>query len=98
MTKNSKLTSEEVKHVAELANLKLSNQEEEKIKGQLEETIEYINHLTEVDTSEVQPTSQVTGLENVFRDDEIKLSLPREEILAQAKDKEKGFFKTVKTK
>lgn len=92
MSKNSKLTSEEVKHVGKLANLKLSSQEEKKFKGQLEETIEYINDLTEVDTSGTQPTSQVTGLENVYREDKVKPSLSQKEVLANGVKTDKGYF------
>lgn len=87
-----KLTEEDVKNVAKLANLTLTAKEVEKFKSQLEETIEYIDHLAEVDTSNILPTSQVTGLENIYREDEMELSFPQSEALSQAKQTEKGFF------
>ena len=86
------MTEEEIKHVAKLANLDISDKEIEKFKKQLEETIEYINHLSEVKTLGVTPTSQVTGLENIFREDNIKPSLSQEEALKNSQKTYKGYF------
>ena len=61
----------DVKHVAKLANLTLKPGEEEKFKEQFEETLKTIDVINELDTSGVEPTSQVTGLTNVTREDEI---------------------------
>lgn len=91
--KKKELTLEEVRHVADLANLNLTEKEVEKFREQLGETIEYIDHLSQVDTTNILPTSQVTGLENVYREDEIKPSLPREKILESAKKTKGGFFR-----
>lgn len=82
-----------IKHVAKLANLKLSEAEEEKFSTQLEETTKYIKGLDEVDTTDIEPTSQVTGLENVMREDEITPSLSQEEALKNASSIHNGFFK-----
>jgi aspartyl-tRNA(Asn)/glutamyl-tRNA(Gln) amidotransferase subunit C len=65
------LTAEEIKHVAKLARLELSGEELEKYGGQLSHILSYIDMLKEVDTDNVEPTAQVTGLVNVFREDEI---------------------------
>ena len=83
----------DVKHIAKLANLTLSEEEEKKFEKQLEETVEYIEGLSEVDTTNIEPTSQVTGLENVTREDEISPSLSQEEALGTAKSTHKGYFK-----
>ena len=83
----------DVNHVAKLANLTLSEEEKKKFEKQLEETVEYIKGLDEVDTKDVEPTSQVTGLENVTREDEIKPSLSQEDALKNAKSTYHGFFK-----
>ncbi len=93
-TKNQTITLEEVKHVAQLANLSLSEEELEKFREQLGETIEYIKHLSEIATPSIQPTSQVTGTENIFREDEVKPSLSQKEVLANAKKTHKGYFVT----
>lgn len=82
-----------VKHVSKLANLHLTSDEEKKFESQLEETIDYVEGLNEVNTANIQPTSQVTGLENVTREDVIKPSLSQEEALSNAKSTYNGFFK-----
>lgn len=83
----------DISHVAKLANLPLSDEEKKKFEKQLEETIKYIEGLNEVPTPGIEPTSQVTGLENVTREDEIKPSLTQEEALSNAKSTHNGFFK-----
>lgn len=88
-----KLTKDQVKHVAKLANLPLSDQEEEKYAQQLSKILEYVEQLNAVDTSNVEPTHSVTGLSNVMRADETEPSLSQEEALQNAKNKENGFFK-----
>ena len=90
---NSKLSKDEVKHVAALANIKLSPQEISKFQKQLSEILDYIEILNEVKTENVEPTSQVTGLENIFRKDETGKALTQEEALSGAKDKHQGRFK-----
>lgn len=83
----------DISHAAKLANLPLSDEEKRKFEKQLKETIEYIKNLNEVDTKNVEPTSQVTGLENVTREDEVKPSLTHEQALSNAKSTHNGFFK-----
>ena len=88
-----KLTDEEIKRIALLARLGISEDEVEKFRGQLSDILENFEILQEVDTSEVQPTSQVTGLRNVVKDDEMIPSLTQGEIMANAPQEEDGFFK-----
>ena len=83
----------DVGHVAKLAKLTLSHVEQKKLERQLEETVEYIKELDKVDVAGVKPTSQVTGLENVMREDEVRPSLTQEEALLNAKSTHNGFFK-----
>ena len=83
----------DVSHVAKLANLPLSDDEKKKFGKQLDETLEHIASLQKIDTASVEPTSQVTGLENVTRDDVVTPSLSQEEALKNAKETYKGFFK-----
>jgi aspartyl-tRNA(Asn)/glutamyl-tRNA(Gln) amidotransferase subunit C len=92
-TKNAKLTEEEVRHVAKLAKLELGADEIEKFQKQLSEILDYVALLNEVETGKVEPTSQVTGLENVFRKDKVEKSLSQEEALFGAKNKQQGRFK-----
>lgn len=67
-----KLTKKDVLHVAKLAKLTLTPKEITKFQEQLSKIVDYISQLSEVDTANLEPTSQTTGLENVFRIDEIK--------------------------
>lgn len=90
----AKLTRAEVKHIAQLAQLDLSEAELKKFQKQLSEILGYAERLNSLNTSKVKPTSQVTGLENVFRPDEPKSSLSQEKTLAGAKEEHHGFFKT----
>lgn len=91
--KDLKLTLDEVKHVAELAKLELTPKELKKFQIQLSQVLDYVGQLSKVKTDGTYPTSQVTGLENVFRDDQTKPSLTQEEVLLGAKQKKNGFFK-----
>lgn len=89
----NQLMSFDIKHVAKLANVTLTEEEAERFEKQLEETATYMEELDEVDTTGVEPTSQVTGLENVARDDVITPSLSQEQALSNAKSTYNGFFK-----
>lgn len=66
------LTLDEVRHIAKLARLKLSDDEVEKFSTQLTDILDWVQMLNEVDTDGVEETSQVTGLESVVRSDEVK--------------------------
>lgn len=81
-----------IAHVAQLANLPLSEEEKKKFEKQLDETLDYVKQLEEIDTKGVEPTSQVTGLENVFREDQTAPSLSQDEALKNAKKTHNGFF------
>ena len=83
----------DVSHVAKLANLPLKPDEEKRFEKQLSEILSYVEKLKEVDTKNVEITSQVTGLENVTREDETSPSLSQEEALSKAKTKHNELFK-----
>lgn len=83
----------DIVHVAKLANLTLSKEEQNKFESQLSLVLEYVNKLNEIDTKNIEPTSQVTGLENVTREDKPVSSLTQEEVLSNTKSKHNGLFK-----
>ncbi|MFH0863694.1 MAG: Asp-tRNA(Asn)/Glu-tRNA(Gln) amidotransferase subunit GatC [Candidatus Gottesmanbacteria bacterium] len=91
--KTNNLSLDEVKKVATLAKLSLTSQELNKFQQQLSQVVEYVGKLSEVDTTSVEPTNQVTGLENIFREDEVKPSLTQKEVLANAPKKSRNYFK-----
>jgi aspartyl-tRNA(Asn)/glutamyl-tRNA(Gln) amidotransferase subunit C len=91
-----KITREQVENVARLARLAISEREKELFTRQLGEILTYIEKLKELDTSKVDPTSHVLPIKNIFREDEVRPSLPREEILKNAPDRTGEFFRVPK--
>ncbi|QQG40507.1 MAG: Asp-tRNA(Asn)/Glu-tRNA(Gln) amidotransferase subunit GatC [Candidatus Levyibacteriota bacterium] len=83
----------DVAHVAKLANLPLTDEEKKKFEKQLSSILEYIAKLNEVDTKNIEPTSQVTGLENVTREDITAPSFTQDEALSNTTSKHNGLFK-----
>ncbi len=83
----------QVEHVARLAHLALTKEEIERLTGQLGAILEAVGKVSELDLTDVQPTSHPLDLVNVWRDDEPEPSLPREQALANAPETEGGFFK-----
>ncbi len=84
----------DVKHVAKLANLTLTSDEEQEFEKQLEDILSYFEKLREVDTSGVEETSQVTGLESVVREDvPMNCELTQEESISGSKSTHNGLFK-----
>ena len=87
------LNKEQVERVAQLARLKLTDTEKEAMRSQLSNILDYIDMLSEVDVRDVPPTAQVTDLFNIMRLDEVRPSLPREEVLSNAPDQQSGMFR-----
>jgi len=88
-----KLTLEQVRHVAELARLGLSDDELEALASELSSILEYIDQLEQLDTGAIAPTAQVGELVDVMRDDDVKLSFDPEEALANAPSREGSQFR-----
>lgn len=84
----------DIDHIATLANLPISDGQSEELTKQVGGTVAYVSQLQSLPTDDVTETSQVTGLENVFREDEIDTSrmFTQEEALANAKNTYNGFF------
>jgi aspartyl-tRNA(Asn)/glutamyl-tRNA(Gln) amidotransferase subunit C len=83
---------DQVLHVARLARLRLSDEEVERMAGELSKILEYVETMNELDLEGVEPTSHVVDLTNVFRDDVPRDGLDRETALEQAPDAtESGF-------
>ena len=89
------LSKQEIQHIAKLARLELTDEELEKYGGQLSAVLNYIDQLKEVDVKGVEPTAQVTGMENVLREDEARDWDKKEieEALADAPEREGRFIK-----
>jgi aspartyl-tRNA(Asn)/glutamyl-tRNA(Gln) amidotransferase subunit C len=85
------LTLKQVEEIAGLARLDLSKQEKEHFRDQLSAILDYAEMLQQLDTSNVPPTAQVTGLVGVTREDVIEASLDQKEALANAPAAQDGF-------
>jgi len=90
------VTLKDVEHVARLARLEFSDEEKKTLMNQLNKILEYMEKLNELDTSNVEPLAHVIPLTNVFREDEVKPSLPVSEVLKNAPSKTEKFFKVPK--
>ena len=89
----TKLSYEQVKHIAWLARLALSEEEVEKFSLQLSNILENFEILKEVDTTNVPPATHVVPLKNVFRKDEVAESYPQADILYNAPKQAEKCFK-----
>jgi aspartyl-tRNA(Asn)/glutamyl-tRNA(Gln) amidotransferase subunit C len=83
---------EQVLHVARLARLRLTDEEVERMSGELSTILEAIEQIGELDLDGVEPTSHVVDLENVLRPDEPRPSLPRDRALANAPESTDAGF------
>lgn len=91
--KMAKLTKEEVKHVAHLARLAITEEEAEKFTEQLVKITDFAEQLNELDTTNVEPTSHVLPVYNVFREDVAGPGLDREKMMLNVKEHENGQVK-----
>ncbi|MDO8444280.1 MAG: Asp-tRNA(Asn)/Glu-tRNA(Gln) amidotransferase subunit GatC [bacterium] len=90
----SKLSKEEVVHIAKLSRLELSEDEKARFGDQLSDVLEYVGQLDEVNTDDVDPLNNVTGLSNVYVTDEVEKSdILHDDIAKNAPEFEGGFFK-----
>lgn len=90
----AKLTKADVLHVAELAKLDLTEEEVDKFILQLSSIVDFVGQLNEVDTTNIEPTTQTTGLTNVLREDVVKpSSINQDEALSGTDSTYNGLFK-----
>ena len=90
------ISVKDVEYLAHLARIQLSPEEVRRFAGELTEILGHVEKLKRLDTEGVPPTSHVLSLSNVFREDKVKPSLPTDEALANAPDKEGPFFRVPK--
>ncbi len=89
----SRITTEQVKHVANLARLAITEEEVEVMTNQLDAIITFAELLNEVDTENVKPTSHVLDMKNVMREDIPKKGLDNEEVVKNAPDHTDGYIR-----
>jgi aspartyl-tRNA(Asn)/glutamyl-tRNA(Gln) amidotransferase subunit C len=83
----------QVLHVARLARLRLSEEEVDRMAGEMSTILEHVETMNELDLEGIEPTTHVVELQNVLRDDAPRDSLPRERALEQAPDAADGGFR-----
>ncbi len=88
----STITEKDVEYVANLAQLTLDDSLKTRLVGELGQILDYIGKLNELDTEGVEPMMHVQPLTNVFREDEIMPSLPRERVLESAPKHDGEYF------
>ena len=93
----TQISTDDVQYLAQLSNLQLTAEEIDSLQGDLENILGYVQQLAELDTTGVEPTYQVTDLENVWRDDSVDTyGLEREALLALAPQAEAHQIKVPK--
>ncbi len=90
------VTHDDVRHVAALARLEISDEDLEPMRRELSAILEYVGKLDELNTDDVPPTSHVLALNNVFRSDTVEESLPRDKALQNAPSEAMGHFRVPK--
>lgn len=91
------ITPDLIKYLESLARITLTEDEEKKIGGELQDILTYIDKLNELDTEGVEAMSHCFPLNNVFRADEVKASMSPDEIVANAPESQDGAFVVPKT-
>ncbi len=81
-----------IEHISMLSRLELTEEEKKLFSRQIDRIIEYIDKLNELDTSNVIPTAHALPIKNVFRDDVLKPSLPKDKAISNAPDKTDDFY------
>ncbi|UOD35748.1 Asp-tRNA(Asn)/Glu-tRNA(Gln) amidotransferase subunit GatC [Deferribacteraceae bacterium V6Fe1] len=90
---SEKLSREEVLKIAKLARLRLEEEEIEGLRTDLNNILNYIDKLSELDTSDIEPTSHALDVVNVFREDVAKKGLSEEDVFRNAPESEFSHFK-----
>tara|TARA_B100000427_G_scaffold316724_1_gene312056 strand:- start:303 stop:590 length:288 start_codon:yes stop_codon:yes gene_type:complete len=92
----SKISSSDVRKVAQLARLELPEDQIQTYTSQIEEILSYVDQLQEIDTKNVSPTTRAVEVVNSMREDLVEVKCSREDILNQAPNREGDFFRVPK--
>ncbi|MBM7692698.1 aspartyl-tRNA(Asn)/glutamyl-tRNA(Gln) amidotransferase subunit C [Peribacillus deserti] len=89
----SRISEDQVKHVANLARLAITEEETETLTKELDAIIAFAEELNELNTENVEPTSHVLDIKNVLREDQAEKGLPITEVLKNAPDSKDGHIR-----
>jgi aspartyl-tRNA(Asn)/glutamyl-tRNA(Gln) amidotransferase subunit C len=87
-----KITMDQVRHVAQLARLSPSEEQMKTLMQNMNDILDYMDQLSEIDTSNVDATTHVVELKNVFREDEMRPSLQKEKSMKNAPEQKRDAF------
>jgi aspartyl-tRNA(Asn)/glutamyl-tRNA(Gln) amidotransferase subunit C len=91
---SDKLSTKTIELIAELVNISLSDSEKEEFTKEMNQTLQYVNNLEELETTDIKPTYQTTGITNRFQEEKLgERSLTQDEALSNTTHKKKGYFK-----
>ncbi|MCD7781071.1 MAG: Asp-tRNA(Asn)/Glu-tRNA(Gln) amidotransferase subunit GatC [Candidatus Gastranaerophilales bacterium] len=90
------ISTDDVKHVAKLARLELTDDEINKYSKQLGDILKYVEQMNEVDTTGIEPMPHAIPVYNVMREDKVKYEETKQEMMANAPYEEDGFFRVPK--
>ena len=90
------ISKEEVKHIAKLSKLNLTEQELDKYTNDLSDIVNFANELSNIDVDGIKPTAHILDIKNVFRKDEVQPSYDREQLLKNAPSKDAGCISVPK--
>jgi aspartyl-tRNA(Asn)/glutamyl-tRNA(Gln) amidotransferase subunit C len=95
MSEDKRTTADriDVRYVAHLARLDLTEAERQEFQAQLEQIVAYVNQIREIPVEGVEPTAHAVAVQNVFREDEVRPGLDQEQALANAPEQAAGQFK-----
>ena len=88
------ISKKEVEHIAMLARIEITEEEKELFSDQFTKILRYFNIIDDAETEGIAPTYQILNLANIYREDIVEPSIEKKEILRNAKNKEKSFFKS----
>ena len=86
------MTKVNIHHIAQLANIPVSEEESQKLEKELEATLQHVERLNEINTEDIEGTNEVVDMVNVMREDTVTPSLTQEEALSNAKKTHNGLF------
>lgn len=90
------VTEKEVRHIASLARLRFTEEEEARLAREMSEVLDYVAKLEELDVEGVPPRSHVLDTHNVFREDQARARISREEALQGAPGADASYFRVPK--
>ncbi len=93
---HQKVSPDQVRHVAKLARLALTEDQTARFADQLESILHYVDQISQIDTTGVEPLAHALPLHNVLREDVVEPSLPLDKVLQNAPETDGPFFKVPK--